>query len=126
MKIEKFNESKESEEKAYNELYNFVEMIVKKFFCEDEKNMCNYECFRNQKIEVELTFMVIEEDELTMLQKIIKYIRTFDKNSKLLFLPFNNKFAGSQIICKIEIGFINYKKMYKDLEMYKTAKKYNL
>lgn len=125
MKINKFNESYNDK----NELDNFVELIVEKFFGDYVGNMGSYNCVFIHSlnlIRLYFEFMCIEENELNILQKISKYIKKFDNSSQLILEANMVDKELNVVSAYINITTNSYSKIYEDLEMWIDTKNFNL
>lgn len=125
MKINKFNESYNDK----NELDNFVELIVEKFFGDYVGNMGSYNCVFIHSlnlIRLYFEFMCIEENELNILQKISKYIKKFDNSSQLILEANMVDKELNVVSADINITTNSYSKIYEDLEMWIDTKNFNL
>lgn len=123
MKIEKFNENQQQDE-----LDEFIEMIINKFYPNDDlNNMASYNCefatVAFKKVRLNFHFMVLDEDEIKIMQDIVEYIRLSDKDVMMYIRASNIK---NMTDCIIDIQLSNYGKVYKALEAEHNAKKYNL
>lgn len=121
MKINKFNDK--------NELDNFVELIVEKFFGDYVGNMGSYNCVfihSLKLIRLYFEFMCIEENELNILQKISKYIKKFDNSSQLILEANMVDKELNVVSAYINITTNSYSKIYEDLEMWIDTKNFNL
>lgn len=124
MKIEKFNEARLSANN--DELDDFIEMVIKQFYTEDDLgNMGSYDAkFENNRIKSKFFFMTIDEEETNIMLDILKYYKTFDSNANFYIRSLD---ADREMVeCVIEVNLLAYSKIYKDLEMKKNAKKYNV
>lgn len=123
MKIEKFNENKQDDE-----LDDFIEMIINKFYPDDDlNNMGSYDCtFQtriNKKVTLNFHFMALDEDEIKIMQDIVNYIRKYDSDVMMYIRA--SEFKG-MTDCIIDIQLVNYPNVYRAIEADLNAKKYNL
>lgn len=86
MKIEKFNENQQQDE-----LDDFIEMIINKFYPDDDlNNMASYDCeFAtriNKKVALIFHFMALDEDEIKIMQDITEYLVIASGPNHLLIL----------------------------------------
>lgn len=128
MKISKFNEAlaKRTAPVDNKELENFIELIIDKFFGDDLGNMGSYECMFEQKnIRSHFYFMVIDEDEIKILQKITEYFKTFDPTVRMYIRRYDDEPNMVDGVIDIKLSTA-YSEIYKELEMEKDAKKYNV
>lgn len=123
MKIEKFNENKQDKE-----LRDFIEMIINKFYPDNDlNNMRSYDCtFQvrlRKKVTLNFHFMALDEDEIKIMQDIVKYIREYDSDV-MMFIKAS--YLKEMTDCVIDIELVNYPKVYRAIEAELNAKKYNL
>ena len=131
MKIQKYNEKVRSQEQKEFDI--FIELIIKKFCPDDDLgNMGSYECERlylgsKSYIRSSFYFMIIDDEELILLQDILKYFRKFDSTTKMFIRKMDKDVDAEMIECNIDIQIsAAYSEIYKDLERNEDAKKYNL
>lgn len=130
MKIEKFNEKSLYNEPLKKEFEDFIELVINKFFPDDDLgNMGSYKAHLgisgvNKFVRSSFYFMAIDEDELKIMQNMSDYFKKFDNKAHIVITRFDED--NEMVELHIDINLAAYSKLYKDLNLKKDAKKYNL